>query len=1375
MDLNLLLVNLLAGSLVGYITKSLAINLLFKEYPLIGGAEIIKDRENLEKAMSWLVEERLIKPSTLLQEFQKDNFKQSFSRLIQHILHESLQQNLAQLTSLEELQGFSKTQYNLRNFLLEKRGEIIPACIDILLNQLEIKDLQTHEQWNYFIRQFLARNTWLESEGFGIFYQAWRQASTGLKLGDLISDDSLAEILKLLIPTDLNAIYPESLREELTKLLQIMYRDFFTGADWQALNHSFHSLSLAQLLAGTDFNQGLAGLIQSVLTFLNSVKGQYLLLKIVQQILILLKKMEVPLSDFLTERLEEQVVQLICAYLPEIIDTVEQWLTQNKSELEAMIQSAIAVHLQSENLIKQMIGNIFGQQLTSRYQVVENTLHELKTLLQKQGPGDIAALVSRFLHHTQVHVLADYLERYIFDEQALVKLLLELLQKYLPRIQLASIQHLLEQPLGQVPVLNQIRLERLAELGFQGVLDFCKTWILEQKQGGRLLRELIRPFWPLLKTLPISLFLPEDQTILQNYLIKCIRSSDFPDLLSYYLNFERWNIFQQRSLAEFCPDSIKQALAVTLEDVYLRAVDQILVALKQKNIRQLYLSSLELYAELSKNPAFMEHLTHTLVELMINLIHDHQMLDGAIYIAIKESFSRFSDAELKAEMDSFMGHELQPIKLLGAFLGAAVGVGMWYLSFVPGYGQFVKGNWALLSYSASYALTEVGTNWMAIKMLFRPYHAWRIPGTSWNLPFTPGIFPKNKAALADSMVNFIDKKLLSKDNMVKILEKYHPVWKTAIRRVVALDNYAVINQTLKEYTRAQYPQLTPLLLDLAFRELQARRQELAEYLYLQWVHRELNLDYRPLFSALQDWSQSRRSDWLPFAVEKLRNFCEAFQAPAFPSSSYLSAILPGLLHTLLAPAQLSALRSATIQAITNPVLAKQPLNRFLSDLSIADGVEFLFQLFAEQLEKVEVQQQLVQFIKNAFARLEIAKNSTLGSVFEGRLLQTVVQESDFIFESFSDYLLQLARSKRSEVTRLILADIETKGVMEFMLLTFGGVREDIRKVVAVLLDEKLPVYLLEKREQLQSLFETLIHERVAVIPLSELGLTEEMLNLERLLAIVRHYVANHPALLVLLKELTEAVVGNALHYLNMQDLAYLLSLQSEQAIYVRVQQQAEILQQILLRQWSVHQQHLMPQFENFFERLGSPLTERALPGLQTLPLGVWQECAEQLFSFVQQHPLFQNQIEALLHTLPNQDWQTFLDPALFRRDLEHVILKLTQAGTRRKQFQAQIQSHFESLILEFVAVLNETVDSETQEVVEEILVNSLIDSLRVNNRELLEPIDFEAIVRHEIEIMEPERIESLFDFAQPIFRLLIWYGAWGGVIGLIVGIFEWLR
>jgi hypothetical protein len=81
------------------------------------------------------------------------------------------------------------------------------------------------------------------------------------------------------LPADLEALYPEQERQNLADHLQHIYQIFFEGADWQALNASFQSLSLAQLLAGTDFNHGLERLIQTVLTFLDSVKGQYLLLE----------------------------------------------------------------------------------------------------------------------------------------------------------------------------------------------------------------------------------------------------------------------------------------------------------------------------------------------------------------------------------------------------------------------------------------------------------------------------------------------------------------------------------------------------------------------------------------------------------------------------------------------------------------------------------------------------------------------------------------------------------------------------------------------------------------------------------------------------------------------------------------------------------------------------------------------------------------------------------------------------------------------------------------------------------------------------------------------------------------------------------------
>ena len=59
------------------------------------------------------------------------------------------------------------------------------------------------------------------------------------------------------------------------------------------------------------------------------------------------------------------------------------------------------------------------------------------------------------------------------------------------------------------------------------------------------------------------------------------------------------------------------------------------------------------------------------------------------------------------------------------------------------------------------------TNWIAIKMLFRPYEEKRIFGIK--VPFTPGLIPKEKTRIAKSVGNAIGEHLLSSEIIVKSL------------------------------------------------------------------------------------------------------------------------------------------------------------------------------------------------------------------------------------------------------------------------------------------------------------------------------------------------------------------------------------------------------------------------------------------------------------------------------------------------------------------------------------------------------------------------------------------------------------------------------
>ena len=64
-------------------------------------------------------------------------------------------------------------------------------------------------------------------------------------------------------------------------------------------------------------------------------------------------------------------------------------------------------------------------------------------------------------------------------------------------------------------------------------------------------------------------------------------------------------------------------------------------------------------------------------------------------------------------------------------------------------------------------LIALSTNWLAIRMLFRPHREVRVLGVK--LPFTPGLIPKERVRIANKLADAISTKLLTPDVFAKEL------------------------------------------------------------------------------------------------------------------------------------------------------------------------------------------------------------------------------------------------------------------------------------------------------------------------------------------------------------------------------------------------------------------------------------------------------------------------------------------------------------------------------------------------------------------------------------------------------------------------------
>jgi len=61
------------------------------------------------------------------------------------------------------------------------------------------------------------------------------------------------------------------------------------------------------------------------------------------------------------------------------------------------------------------------------------------------------------------------------------------------------------------------------------------------------------------------------------------------------------------------------------------------------------------------------------------------------------------------------------------------------------------------------------TNWLAIKMLFRPFEEKRIFGVK--VPFTPGLIPKRRREIALSIAKTVEEHILPQDKILKLFEE----------------------------------------------------------------------------------------------------------------------------------------------------------------------------------------------------------------------------------------------------------------------------------------------------------------------------------------------------------------------------------------------------------------------------------------------------------------------------------------------------------------------------------------------------------------------------------------------------------------------------
>lgn len=1392
MDLTLLVINIVAGAFVGYVTKTLAINMLFKKYPIIGGAEIIKDRENLAISISELVEERLIKPSTLVEEFEKEAFKKSFQTLIQHIVENTIESTIKtkNISTFQDIEGSTKTSENLKEFLFFNQEKILPNAMETLYKTIEFRDFLTSEQIENIVQKLIQLLSESITKNLSSISDTFFQELEKKSVNDFLDKKDISNLISNIVPDDLSNKIEKELNDDIHLLFKKIYEKLDIDSTVEKIELSIKDKTFSDLIAKTESENELTinAIINRLLDFINSEKGKIILIDFIDTCVEVLKTLDIPLSSLLTKNIENTAINFIEKNMPEIITRLEIWLEINKKDVEYMLNEAIEEHLESEGLIKQVVGNIFSQEISQRYRVVESTLNEIKKLVYNSD-SDLVKTINRFLDNTQIGDLTAFIEEKITDKEIIFDIIFDLINKYIPKINLDFFDPFLDKKLADIWLINEIDFKKVFKnYGYTYLTSKIKTEIL---------------YNPKLKPLLVTTVNYNFEKIAQHKL-KDLTTKDFFDsltpLINNFVNDKKFqetiikkasenlpNILGDKKVNDLLTEEIKKEVYPKFINLYKEKVSDFLLILKREKISYLYSGIASFYQKVSKNEDFSKQLTESLITFMNNLIKKHKLLDGKIKIAIKESFAKFTDDELKDEMNSFMGQELQPIKLLGAFLGALIGIAMYNISFLPSYGEYVKGYWALLTYSLSYGITEVGTNWMAIKMLFKPYRPTTIPALNINLPFSQGVFPKNKKALAESMVNFIDKKLLSKENMIEILEKHQEKWKEVIKKAISANDYELIDNTLYQYMKNNYDSTTEVVLEIAFKEISNNKEIIAEYL-IQEI-KKVHLNYQDLEYIKTEISSK---------LNESKNITISFIEKEFLNNKgFLSTKIDEIVSKKLINETSKSLfitiskyikNYFTLEKVEELLLKNQEaidslLNKKIyehfNDSEIEVNKKNIINYFENKLKEQKVQDLLFNYIEVNLIKRDIKSDKKLNQFFDGKIINLILKEADGIVDNLSEYIVEIAKNKKEALTKVIISDIEKKGVFESILVRFGGVKKDVKKIIDIVIDYKLQPYIESKKSELKIILKSYIENSFSKLTLSDLGLKQDVFDSENIRKVLQKNLFNNTKLFAVLNTLLGNLANDLINNLTIKEVAILINIESLDELKKRFKNEIEILSSdfpTLLDKTETLQDEVVPLINKILSLISSETDLTVL--LKSLGKEKTLSLIYEILDFIYSSETLEKiKADFLSEAMKkaNNEFYKFLDYDILNRDLAKMLHKLTSKETdniRSLNFQSDIKEMLRDITFKFVEVINQNVEQETKVVIEDIFVTSLIDSLRINNREVLEPINFDKIIRKAVHEMEGERIEAMFDFAKPIFKLLVWYGALGGIIGLVVGIFE---
>jgi len=1367
-----ILANVFGGAFTGYITNVLAVKMLFKKYPIVGGGVILNNYEEFVNNMSALVERDLINHATLEHEFQKDGFKTALESTVSHLLNKSLY-SLTPDIKLSEVAGFNKTYESYKTLLEDNESKFLSELLSVFFNHIGLEDVLSSEQIDKSSKNIFNFLEEILGDEIGDIVKSFYNEFSNKKIDELIEPE-LIDAISLNIDEILSHIH-EQLREYDTQIDAFMdgqYVHFKIDKLLYKLQDHLKKRSLFDIIGGRkdkNVQQLSDEIVEKFIALINSKEAQPLLVSLAQSLIEMLTSIKHPIYYYVDEEIEKQIYLFLQSHLPTIIDFLLDWIFKNRYDIEELIETLVDETLSKGGVlgkVKLLLKDIFIGKFSGKFSLIErfesfanlsNNKEEAVQLLHEK-------IMFTLKENSIGSIVSELQKNGFIDEQLLADIMKENMKQFSSLIRIFIFDELFHMPLSElstfdiVPIFSQILLSDGREI--------FKEKFLYTKAFSDVVRFVVKEEIERTKSSSVSDLL-QSSNALEIFFTDQINNQK--DKMTRIMN-EKANSFVKKKKVSQVANENFTSFIFNLANGYYQNQKSIYF----ENLEQL--SVYKIYEQINSYEYSVNKVTDlTLYSIDENL---HFLLEGNVSETVKKELYRLSPKMLQEKVEEFMGEELGPITWLGAGLGATVGATLGSIQTF-----FVMGNYSYIAIPLIYGVTGIVTNALALKMLFRPHKEVKIIGTT--MPFTPGIVAKKKPKFAKNMSIFVDKSLLTKDGMRKKLLSFKDVATIKLHEYIAKDEYIFLESLIEKYSHnfsltaskmlgtqsTSYIQLhhDDILKTIMSEIENFSTTDLPAFINQEKVLDELNSDLNSVVYALQkNIRQNLNSskeilEFMPSIIQEATGLKISFVVNEY--SEWLYNILKdpkelNILAISLLGESYENIGNDTFVSLLTPAY-QIGLNRSISDF------------INRKLTDKKTIDLIVGFVQRNFLNKDTIAQKKVGELFDGALIDIISNNISLIFSHAASASMQYLKDDKENVKEEILTLLkEESGFLTNRLMGLTGIFSDVERLIDIFIDERLIDFYEHKQKSMDEQLHIYV-ENLSDTTLANLGIRNTLIKVENLTHLTQNTLDNS-YVQQSIKLLSHSFMDELLK-LRIKTVASMLNLNTFENVLSRFSKEINLSAKYLCTYYDQERESLQKSATQLAVEVSRSLlltqeVRDLVRGVKPQMLMTWIEQSKEKLINSDTYEVYSKKIiNNLLHKLGSKKIDELIDLNILKDDISSSLKKTLL----KKSFQEDFDNVLKQVIETILKDLNRATDEKTKEFFINILLQSAYDSVLENADILMESIDFKDVIEREINNMHPSEIEDMFNsFAKIYFDKLILYGGYGALFGIPVAMMQ---